>query len=251
MRGSMRAPAVAFVMLGALSACGGSAKPPPAPPPVTHVEPPSDDDGGGSDGLEVTGTRGHMDPEAVQAGVQPHASELETCFTSQVGKHRYLGGKVELKWQVDATGAITSAQIAQSDLGAWPVEKCLLDLARAMTFTKPKGGPTDFSIPFEFSGKQSSLWWSEDAGQAAIKNHLKDLAKCDGKGTPPTDATVTVYVGARGKVVSVGFATGQEAGLDATAWDAWADCAEKRISTWQLPDPRGTVAKLAFHLPAQ
>jgi hypothetical protein len=238
----------------ALAACGGTSKAPAAPAEDSSAreEMPADDeeDQDGGDALEVTGTRGHMDPEAVKAGLAEHAGELEGCFTSQVGKRRFLAGKVELKWQVAADGAITSVQLAQSDLGAWPVEKCLLDIARGMSFTKPKGGATDFSIPLEFSGKQSSTWWDEEAGQAAVKNHLKDLAKCEKSLTPPSDAVVTAYVGTRGKVVSVGFATAQEAGLDAATWDAWADCAEKRITSWQLPDPRGSIAKLAFHYPA-
>jgi TonB family protein len=183
------------------------------------------------------------------AGVSPHQGELEGCFTSQVAKRRFLGGKVELKWQIGADGALKSVQIAQSDLGAWPVEKCLLDISRGMEFAKPKGGATDFSIPLEFSGKQSSTWWDEEVGTNAVKNRVKDLAKCDKTGTPPQDATITAYVGARGKVVSVGFATAQDAGLEPDAWDAWADCAEKRILAWQLPDPRGQIAKLAFHYP--
>lgn len=245
----------AATLLLCVAACGGSSKPAPVVEPTpaqpVHDNPADDEDAdGGDDGMSVAGTKGHMDPKAIEAAVSPHQGELEGCFTSQVGKRRFLGGKVELKWQIGADGALTSVQIAQSDLGAWPVEKCLLDIARGMEFAKPKGGATDFSIPLEFVGKQSSTWWDEDAGTAAVKNHLKDLAKCDKSGSPPSDATITAYVGARGKIVSVGFATAQDAGLAPEAWDAWADCAEKRISAWQLPDPRGQIAKLAFHYPA-
>ena len=243
------------VLLVFLAACGGSTKPasveaPPPPAPV-HDNPAVTDDGDGDgDGFEVAGSKGRMDPKAIEAGVSPHQDELEGCFTSQVAKRRFLGGKVELKWQIAKDGTLSSVQIAQSDLGAWPVEKCLLDISRGMTFDKPKGGATDFSIPLEFVGKQSSTWWDEDAGSAAVKNHMRDLAKCDKAPTHrPDDATITAYVGARGKVVSVGFATAQDSGLDADSWDAWADCAEKRILAWQLPDPRGSIAKLAFHYP--
>ena len=241
-----------------LAACGGSTKPAPAEPPAPpsgpiHDNPAVTDDGdgdGGEPGFEVAGSKGRMDPKAIEAGVSPHQEELEGCFTSQVAKRRFLGGKVELKWQIGKDGALTSVQIATSDLGAWPVEKCLLDISRGMEFTKPKGGATDFSIPLEFSGKQGSTWWDADVGEEAASKHKKDLAKCEKTGTPPTDAMITAYVGARGKVVSVGFATTQESGLEPEAWDAWADCAEKRILAWQLPDPRGQIAKLAFVYPA-
>ncbi|HTJ40616.1 MAG TPA: AgmX/PglI C-terminal domain-containing protein [Kofleriaceae bacterium] len=242
----------ASLLLIFLAACGGATKPAPIvkqpDPPVAQADP--DDEEENDDGLAVEGTKGHMDPKAIEAGVSPHQIELEGCFTSQVAKRRFLGGKVELKWMVDAEGALKSVQIATSDLGAWPVEKCLLDISRGMEFTKPKGGATDFSIPLEFSGKQSSTWWDADVGEEAAAKHKKDLAKCEKAGTrAPEDAMITAYVGARGKVVSVGFATTQESGLEPEAWDAWADCAEKRILAWQLPDPRGSIAKLAFHYP--
>ena len=245
----------ALLALFLVAACGGKsapapAAPPPAPHEPIHENPAASDDDDGGDGLAVAGQKGHMDPKAIEAALQPHQEELEGCFTSQVSKRRFLGGKVELKWQIGADGTLASVQIATSDLGAWPVEKCLLDISRGMTFDKPKGGATDFSIPLEFVGKQSSTWWDEDAGAAAVKNHVRDLAKCEkGALKRPDDATITAYVGARGKVVSVGFATAQTSGLDPETWDAWASCAEKRILAWQLPDPRGQIAKLAFHYP--
>src|SRR6185437_15263901 len=114
------------VLLASLAACGGSAKPAPIEPgppsgPV-HDNPAltdSGDDDGGEDGFEVAGSKGRMDPKAIEAGVSPHQEELESCFTTQVAKRRFLGGKVELKWQIGKDGALTSVQIATSDLGAW------------------------------------------------------------------------------------------------------------------------------------
>jgi hypothetical protein len=244
--------AVALAIAAALPACGGSTK---APPPVAHVEaPPPDDhaaaeDGDGDDDLEVVSTRGHVDPTVVEAGLSAHAAELETCYTGQVGRRRWLGGKVELKWQVSADGAVQSVQLASSDLGAWPVERCLLGVARAMTFGRPKGGAADFSIPLEFSARGAVTWWDADAGLAAVKTHVADLARCEKTSPAPADAVVTAYVGTRGKVQSVGFSTAAATGLDPDTWDAWAECAEKRILAWQLPDPRGSIAKLAFHYP--
>ena len=239
------------LVLIAAAACGGTASPPPKPAepvhkttrvPIEENEP--------DDGVDVIASHGHMDPAVVDAGIDPHRDELSDCYVSRVGKRRWLGGKVELTWDITKDAQVTAVRVASSDLGAWPVEKCLLDISRGMSFDKPKGGATDFSLPLEFIGKQSSTWWDEEVGANAVKNHVKDLAKCEKAGSrAPEDATITAYVGARGKVVSVGFSTAQDAGLDADTWDAWADCAEKRILAWQLPDPRGSIAKLAFHYP--
>jgi TonB family protein len=243
----------------ALGACGGAHPPPPvaaAPHPDARVV---DDDSGDDDtddGLELQGTRGHLDPAAVQAALTPHAADLEACYKSQVGKRRWLGGKVELKWQIGADGAITSVQVATSDLGAWPIEKCLLEIAREVEVPKPRGGPADFTIPFEFSAKGAVSWWDEDTGQSAVKSQLAGLRSCDKKHPAPRDAVVTAYVGTRGQVQSVGFASTADASPGATGADAgpiadaWAECAAAAITGWQLPDPRGQIAKLSFRYPA-
>jgi hypothetical protein len=135
-------------------------------------------------------------------------------------------------------------KLSESDLGAWEIEKCLLELARVATFDKPIGGDADFTVPLEFSPTGRTIVWDEDQGLKAVGGQLAKLdvcAKAKGvKGGHPQDVTVTVYVGARGKAQSVGFSSPKTV-LD----DAWAECAEKAALGWRLPDPRGTVAKLA------
>jgi TonB family protein len=232
--------ALAAVLLSSL-ACGGSEKPTPtAPEPSTS----SDDDEEPDDGLELTSTRGRMDPADVEAGLAPHAAALEDCYKSRVGKQRWMGGKVELKWEIAADGALRSAQIASSDLGAWPVEKCLLEVARAIQFKPPRGGDADFTVPLEFSARGQSQWWDEDRSAQVLAPRAVDLAECVATGeAPPEGVVITVYVGTRGKVQSVGFAS-----AGAPLADGWADCAAEMIRTWQLVDPRGQVAKLTYRL---
>jgi hypothetical protein len=153
-----------------------------------------------------------------------------------------MGGKLEIKWEIAADGVLTSAQIASSDLGAWPVEKCLLEVARAIQFVKPRGGDADFTVPLEFSSRGSSQWWDEDRSAQAVGERGGELAECVAVGEPaPADVVVTIYVGTRGKVLSVGFAS-----ASAPLSDGWADCAAEMILSWQLVDPRGQVAKLTY-----
>jgi len=240
--------AVALLVL--VAACGGAEKP-------KAVEEPVEDTGGGTsrvdeeeepdDGLEVESTRGKMDPAEVEAGLAPHAQALQDCYLSRVGKQKWLGGKVELKWEISREGVLTSAQVVASDLGHWGVEKCMLGLARTMTFAKPKGGDADFTIPLELSARGSAEWWDEDKAAAVVAKRVGELAACAEEGLPdPTDVMVTVYVGTRGKVQSAGFAS------PALIDDAWADCAHKIVMGWTLTDPKGRVVKLAFtHRPGE
>ncbi len=234
----------AMSLLGALG-CGSSPPPKPAaaePPPPRSTRTPVEDEP--DDGVDIIGSKGHMDPAVVDAALEPHKQDLSACYTTRVGKRRWLGGHVALQWDINKAGVITSVKLSESDLGAWSIEKCLLEIARTASFGKPTGGDADVMVPLDFASKGRSSVWDEDQGLKAVGGQLAkldDCAKAKGvKGGPPDDVTVTVYVGPQGKAQSVGFASAKSE-LD----PVWAECAEKAAMAWRLPDPRGTVAKLA------
>nr|HEX4317490.1 AgmX/PglI C-terminal domain-containing protein [Kofleriaceae bacterium] len=234
----------AVVVLVVASACGSKPAPPPAPP--SHVEPIAKrvpiEDTEPDDNVQVQYAHGHMEQDAINSGLQQHTEELSDCYTQQVDKRKWLGGHVVLHWDVKADGDITSVKVSESDLGAWPIEKCLLDSARSMTFGKPVGGAADFTIPLEFTLKGGSAdAWDDDRTIKAIGKQLAKLDACGKGGEPvPNEVTVTFYVGARGVVQSVGFSSPKS-----EITDKWSDCAVKAAMAWKLPDPRGQVAKLA------
>ena len=198
------------------------------------------------DGMQVVAAHGHMEQAAVEAGLAPHTADLMACYTSRVGRRRWLGGHVVLHWDIARDGTITKVLLSESDLGAWPVEKCLLDVARGATFDKPVGGDADFQIPLDFSAKGAILAWDEDQGEKAVGKQLARLDACSKSEPPPDEVTVTAYVGPHGKVQSVGFSSGKS-----EIGDRWAECASKAVVAWKLPDPRGTIAKLAIRYRAR
>jgi hypothetical protein len=235
-------------------ACGGGGAskpvtptgPDPTRPTRTPIEDSSDDET--EDGVEIVSTRGHMEPATVEAGLAPHKESLSDCYMSKVGKRRWLGGKVAIHWDISKSGEVTAVKLVESDLGAWPIEKCLLETARAATFGKPKGGDADFMIPLEFAAKGRAAIWDEDAALRAVGGQLAKLDECikppKGKNIKipqPDDVTITVYVGPAGKAQSVGFSSSKSV-LD----EHWAECAEKTALAWRLPDPKGGYAKLAI-----
>jgi hypothetical protein len=242
-----------WLLLIALVACGGSKPPPPKPkdpePPRPTRVPIEDSSTDTEDGVEVINARGVMDTKLVEAGLAPHKEALSDCYMSRVGKRKWLGGHVVIKWDISKTGEVTSVKLAESDLGAWPIEKCLIDIARSATFGKPKGGDADFTIPLDFTAKGKAMSWDEDQALRAVGGQVAKLDECvkPPKGKPnakpikmPSDVTVTVYVGPAGKAQSVGFASAKSE-LD----EHWAECAEKIAMAWRLPDPKGQYAKLA------
>jgi hypothetical protein len=247
MRTALRA-----ILLACLAACGGggaTTKPPVDPndgePRGTRriiEDSTQEDDDGGDDGMEVTSTRGRMEVADIEAGIAPHAGALETCFTDKIGRRKWLGGKVSITWTISKAGEITGVTVPESDLGAWEVEKCLVEIARAATFAKPKGGGTDFSLPFEFTAKGTSVWWEEDVGYKAVGKRIDELAKCSATGQPAPggEVMITLYVGTRGKVQTAGFASAKAIPVE------WGDCALKVLEGWTLADPRGKVAKVGL-----
>lgn len=195
------------------------------------------------DGLEVEGTRGHLAPHQIEDGVRPHQRALTGCYRDELRRSKWLGGAVELAVVVAESGAVEEVRLARSDLGSWAVERCLLETARAMRFPAPRGGAADFRLPLAFdSGRGSIVWWEEEQADREVQGRLQDLEACDvGEARRATDVAVTLYVGNRGKVKSVGFASPSRPIVA-----SWADCASQAIADWTLSDPRGRIAKAGF-----
>ncbi len=233
----------------ALLACGGgkastTVKPTETKPEKVTRIPVQETEAEDSDGVEVVSGHGHMEVAAVEAGLAPHKEELSTCYMSRVGRRKWLGGHVVLHWDVDKGGEIKAVKLSESDLGSWDIEKCLLETARSATFGKPIGGAAEFVVPLDFTAKGKAAIWDEDQGLRAVGGQLVKLDACakakNVKHGHPTDVTITVYVGPMGKAQSVGFSS-PKTELE----DTWAECADKAARAWRLPDPRGTIAKLA------
>jgi len=228
-----------------LVACGGeAAHPAPAPAaPVAELDPDED--------VTVTSAKGHLDPAAVEAGLAPHRAALTSCYTERVGKRRWLGGHVILRWEVAADGTVVRVLLADSDLGAWPIEKCVLDIARAATFGRPIGGAAELTLPREFSTKGQPALWDVEQSARAVGGQLVKLAACararpGTRAAAPDEVAITLYVGPHGRAQSVGFASATTP-LD----DGWAACAEQAALAWHLPDPKGQVTKLAVRYRAR
>ena len=250
--------ALLSVCLGGAVACGGASPPaadPAEPPrekivaehdPSIHEDEGEEEDEDDGDELEVEGLSGHLDPYDIERGIAPHSEALADCYHARVRRMRYVDGKVEMTYKVGRDGTVKSVYLSQSDLGAWPIESCLLQIARGMRFSKPRGrGDADFTIPLDFtSGRSRARWLGEEASLAEVDEYLAQLDECEGgAGT----VSITLYVGPRGKVKSVGFASRGGRALS----DEWAACAEQRILGWQLSDPRGRIAKLGFQYNAK
>lgn len=250
---------VAVPLLFLIAACGGGSTGQPAvEDPDERLElgdrpsdrrggaHPEDDDEDLDENLAVEGLRGRMDTYDIQRAIEPHAGDIDACFQQNTRRKGYLGGKVVLEFFITAAGELERVHIKESDLGAWAIERCLLEVAGQMQFSRPKGGKADFTVPLEWGATRPVTWWTEEQAELALEDLPAELEACaEAAGGDVRNVWVTVYVGARGEVQSVGFASPARQ-RDPAIWQAWAECATTTIGAWTLPDPRGTITKLGF-----
>lgn len=213
------------------------------PNPNRHVSgaPGGEDDDDNSISLE--GTKGHLEKHQIDSGMKPHLRALTGCYTRRIGSRRYIGGELSFKFQVSGEGKVDKVYVTKSTLGAHDMEQCMLEVSRKMTFVSPRGRKTaEFTWgPLTLNGTQATTWWDAEKGEKEVAKKVAKLKKCAKDSTDPQNVFVTVYVGTRGKVLSVGFAS--PAGPIS---DKWAKCAADTIAKWQLADPLGQIAKAGF-----
>jgi hypothetical protein len=193
------------------------------------------------DDVAVVSEKGHVEPQVVEAAIAPHRSAMTSCYTQKIGRRSWLGGHVVLCWEVAADGDVTSVQIAESDVGAWPIERCLLDIARQVTFGKPVGGgAAEVTLPLELTTARTLASSEEPWAPKAVDSLFAKLDACAkaSKVAMPDDVALTIYVGSRRRTESVGFAS-RATVID----DAWAACAEKAALAWRSLESKHQVTK--------
>ncbi len=80
------------------------------------------------------------DRDLVLKVVRRHQNEIRFCYESELAQAPDLAGKVTVAWTIGATGAVESAQIAESGLSNERVEACIVQRVKRWTFPEPQGG---------------------------------------------------------------------------------------------------------------
>jgi hypothetical protein len=221
------------------SGCAHKEAPPPAEP-VRQTAAPAPAPAEPDEEMHVEGTLGTLSDDQINGPFQRRWDDITRCYTDAQEKLPYLGGRLEIKVRVGATGGVTKAYVSSSTMGSYPAEKCILGVARELTFSKPHGGSeAEFTYPLEFRGQRPVSTWDEARVQPAVAKHHRDVSQCKAKspnGLPPGVA-LTVYVAPGGRVTSAGVAA------DAPIDDAFAGCLVDKARTWRLDDPLGRIAK--------
>ena len=94
------------------------------------------------------------DEEIVQRVTGKHMGQIRGCYERALLKSPELSGTVTVKYVIAATGKVTNASIARSDLNSAPVHSCIEKALLRWRFPPPEGGgPVLVTYPFVFKAR--------------------------------------------------------------------------------------------------
>jgi hypothetical protein len=109
--------------------------------------------GPGEHGLQGGGgghtVHGGLNAEQIRRVVIAHRGALQACYEIEAQKDPTLRGGVTATWTIDASGAVTSANMASSTIHNARVEGCVLRQVRAWRFPSSDGSSQP-TFPFTF-----------------------------------------------------------------------------------------------------
>jgi TonB family protein len=183
-----------------------------------------------------SGLSGTLTDDQMAAPIEQRMDEFQRCRDTKLPQ--YVGGQVELHLTIDPSGEVRRATVSDSTLGNFTTERCILAIARKLHFSRPKGGQAEFTYPIPFAQGSRVREWDAARLAPEMSRHRKELAACGAK----TPYALTVYVGAGGKVTSVGLASSAE--MD----EGPARCLVERTAGFRFADPLGQAARAQYRV---
>ncbi|MCB9544769.1 MAG: AgmX/PglI C-terminal domain-containing protein [Myxococcales bacterium] len=237
----MRILTIMGLALVALAGCGTQGPTPPPPPDFDHRPPPDDPGPGqGGGGMEVEGLLGRLSDYAIQEAIQAQMAGFNNCFQRAGGA--FVNGEVQLSFLVGVDGRVREVFVSESSLGSWSIEDCLVQTARFLEFPPPEGGPARFIFPFLWNDAARRLTRQMDAawGYETVRGNRKLVRECRATHKVEGSFHITVYVGARGRVLDAGFHSAKPTG------DRFPACIVEAVRSMTFPDPGAATYKYAL-----
>lgn len=191
------------------------------------------------DGVAIEGLMGTISQMAVQRGIEPKMGRFLACFTQRYGQVELLGGHIEMAFRIHRDGTVRYVYPRASTIGDRETERCLLDTAASIQFSRPAGGEAEFTYPLDLDPPEDvrpPLVWDATQVASQVESNASSVAQC-GRGF-----SVTVYVDRGGRVMAVGAST------DDPDNAANLDCIASAVREWTMPDPGSYPAKVTFSL---
>jgi outer membrane biosynthesis protein TonB/pSer/pThr/pTyr-binding forkhead associated (FHA) protein len=104
---------------------------------------------------EETEIEGGLDKEVIAKVIAGYLGEIRYCYERQLSAEPDIYGKVQIKFSIDSTGAVSSQRIGTSTLKSAMVEGCILRRVARWKFPLPKGG-TEVLVTYPFMFKATN-----------------------------------------------------------------------------------------------
>lgn len=188
------------------------------------------------DGVAIEGLMGTISPMAVERGIEPRMGAFLQCFSERYHAVEVLGGHIELAFRIRTDGSVRWVYPRRSTIGDRATERCLVEQAARIRFSRPQGGEAEFAYPLELDPPDDvrpPLNWDS----TYVEEHVgaRDVSSC-GRGS----YSVTVYIAPGGRVLAAGASSEDQGAAD------HLDCVADAVSEWEMPDPGSYPAKVTF-----
>lgn len=94
---------------------------------------------------------GRLPPEAIQRVVRQSFGRLRGCYQEALLRNPQLEGRVAVKFVIDRSGAVSSAELSESTLDDAKATACVVAHYKQMAFPEPEGGIVTVVYPVLFS----------------------------------------------------------------------------------------------------
>jgi len=191
------------------------------------------------DDVQITGLMGTISREAVQRSIEPRMNSFLRCFMTRYDSVEVLGGRIELAFRIDVQGNVLWVYPRSSTVGDRATERCLVETASRIHFSRPQGGEAEFAYPLELDPPEDvrpAISWDGTRVADAVSSQRGSVSCGSGR------FEVTVYVSPGGAVLSAGASTADQQRAESL------DCVADAVSGWQMPDPGSYPAKVTFSL---
>jgi len=98
---------------------------------------------------EAIGT-GALSSDRIQRTVRRRQGALKSCYESELKKDPSLSGTIKVRWTIQPSGRVSSAQVIQNTMGSSSVGRCIASQIKRWRFDKPSGGDVTIAYPFYF-----------------------------------------------------------------------------------------------------
>lgn len=102
-----------------------------------------------------TGTdiQGRLPPEVIKRIIRANFPRFRACYEQGLKKDPGLKGTVSVRFIIDTTGAVESANLSGGSMPDANVSSCVLGVYRTLSFPEPEGGKVMVTYPIDFQNE--------------------------------------------------------------------------------------------------